>query len=286
MRRFDRICKPGIVYGSAAGESLELDLYLPVPAKNESGPAPPRPIIAYFHGGGWVSGSRGGPSAVSFALEMAAEGLAVACVGYRLGSAHPAPAAILDCRLAVGWLRAHAAENGLDPERIVVMGNSAGGHLAAMVGLIRSADRLGSIHLDGGSERVQAVVSLCGISDVEVLVGGDCSKPWAEAWIPAHLADRAGLARQCSPLRHVRSDAPPFLLIHGDADSHVPYDQAVRLHDGLKAMGAPSELATLRGADHFLGIMGPPWVQRAVRRARRRFFRRLGLYDAAHDEAA
>lgn len=271
---FERTCQTGLVYGNAGGEDLLLDLYLPEPAEENE---PPRAAVLYIHGGGWVQGSRAGPSGVAFALEMSAEGLVVASIDYRLAPKHPAPAAIEDCKLAVRWLKANCEQYNLDPDRILAMGNSAGGHLAAMVALARPEAGFEPEDLAEHSSSVMAALDLCGITDVAELIEDSMDRVWAQTWIPADHADRAGLARRCSPIEHAHSGAPPMLIVHGDADPYVPYHQSVRLARALKKAGAEVEHKAIAGAGHFLSITGSVGVQKAVTDARRRFFTRLGL---------
>ncbi|MBI3735462.1 alpha/beta hydrolase [Candidatus Sumerlaeota bacterium] len=274
MLSFERTCQPGLVYGRAGGQELTLDLYLPeLPTDH------PRPIpaVVYIHGGGWVRGSRGSPSGVTFALEMASEGLAVACVNYRLAPAHPAPAAIEDAKLAVRWVRENAGTHGMDPRRIVAMGNSAGGHLAAMLAVTRPEDGFEGSGLTHLPSRVMGAVDLCGIADVAELLAGPEERIWAQAWIPPETPERMNFARRCSPIHCIHSQIPPILIIHGNADDAVPYSQSVRFHQVLRAVGTDTELVTIEGSGHMLSIAGPPAVQRQVREARRRFFKKLGL---------
>lgn len=273
MSNTERTCQTGIVYGETGGVQLLLDLYLPERETN----AEPMPVVLYIHGGGWVEGSRSGPSGVAFALEMSAEGIAVASIDYRLAPEHIAPAAILDCKLAARWLKANAATYGIDPEKIIAMGNSAGGHLAAMLALTRPSDGFDGEGLGEFSSDVAAAVDLCGIADVAELIQGDNPAEWAQVWVPGAGADRIDLARRCSPLSYVRSDTPPMLIVHGDTDPYVPHHQSLRLQRALKKAGADVELVSIPGAGHFLGITGPVTVQHAVRDAWRKFFARLGV---------
>lgn len=267
---FEVTCQPGLVYGRAGDEELLLDLYLP------SG-APLPALVVYLHGGGWVSGSREGPSAVASAIELAHEGFAVASVDYRLGPKYPAPAAIEDSKLAVRWLRANAGMLRVDGERILAMGYSAGGHLALMLGLTRPEDGLEGPGLETVSSHVEAVINLCGVTNIEGLLAERGNYDWAEAWIPSARKDRMELARQCSPVQYVRADAPPVILIHGEADPNVPPSQAQQLHAALQAVGARSELAMIPAAGHFLGVTGSARIQRHVREARRSFLSALGF---------
>lgn len=274
MDALERTCLPGIVYGKKEGEELLLDLYLP--ERREGAAEEPIPAVLYMHGGGWVRGSRSGPSAVAFALEMSAEGIAVATVDYRMAPRHPAPAAIEDCALAVRWVRANAPNYGIDSGRIAAMGNSAGGHLASMLGLIRPEDAMHGTDLEEHSSSVCGVLNLCGITDVEVMIAGAEKKIWAEAWLPLSLENREELARRCSPVNYARADAPPFLILHGDADESVPYSQAEALANALGETGADCDFVTVSGGGHQLGVTGSVAVQRQIRNARRAFLAKIG----------
>jgi len=275
---FERTCQPGIVYGRAGGRDLALDLYLPdLPADH----ARPIPVVVYIHGGGWVQGSSGSPSSCAFALELASEGLAVACINYRLAPPHPAPAAIEDAKLAVRWIRDNAPKYGFDPRRIVAMGNSAGGHLALMLGLTCSEDGFDGEGLTHVPSSVIAVVDVCGITDVEDLLEGANARIWAQAWVPFGHPERQELARRCSPITYAAKASgralPPILILHGDMDTDVPYDQSVKLERMLKSAEADAEFVTIADAGHMLGISGAVRTQQRVREARQNFFRRLGL---------
>ncbi len=271
---FDCVCEVGIAYAESAGLDLKLDLYRP---HLPEGSAPP-PVVVYMHGGGWVQGIRSGPSSVAFALELAAEGLAFASVDYRLAPEHPAPAAIEDCKLAVRFLRANAAGLGLDPNRIVAMGNSAGGHLACMVGLTLPSDGLEGKGLLEVDSRVMGVVDLCGITDVTSLIHDAIRSPWVRAWIQRGGEEGDRLARVCSPLSYASRQAPPFLVVHGQKDASVPFEQASRLAEALKNSGNDCRFVTLPDAGHLLGITASVPVQRELRAARRDFLGRLGLF--------
>lgn len=274
---YERQCIPGLVYARRGAHELTLDLYLPeVPAGVRSRPLP---LVVYYHGGGWCRGSSGSPSSVYFGLEISSLGVAVACVNYRLAPVHPAPAAVQDARLAVRWLRSEAPAYGLDPRSFVSMGNSAGGHLALMTALARTEDRLDSPELAATDSSVMAAIDLCGIADVEELFLMPDMPIWVRAWIPASAPDPVALARRCSPVRYVRADAPPILIIHARDDPEVPFAQSERIHAALCEAGADSELVAPQEGGHMLGVTGTPDIQRLVRPAIRGFLTRLGLIE-------
>jgi acetyl esterase/lipase len=233
--------EPNLIYETAGGWTGKLDLYLP---HNPSGPVP---AYINFHGGGWVSGSK--DEVALDVLPMLAMGFAVVNVDYRLARTAQAPAAVEDCRCALRWVVRHAAQYGLDARRLVVGGMSAGGHLALMTALATPAD--GFDRLCPGNEdlRVAAAVSFFGITDVPDLLSGANQRDFAVGWLGG-LPQRDAIARAVSPIKHVRADAPPVMLIHGDADPVVPYAHALRLGAALAAAGVPHQLLTVRGGKH------------------------------------
>ena len=230
----------GVPYNALPGiRPLELDLYLPPEA-----PAAP-PVVVFLHGGGWRLGSRhsAGPlfaGAAPFVL-LASRGIAVAAVDYRLSGEALWPAQLDDARAAVRWLRARAGELGIDGDRIAAWGESAGGHLAALLGLTDAS--------------VNAVVAWYAPSDLAALAGDIGADPMAadsrEAQLlGAPLPAVPELTAQASPVTHVHPGAPRFLLLHGTDDHFVPCVQSERFRDALSAAGVPVELETYEGADH------------------------------------
>lgn len=273
---FECVCEAGVPYAESAGRDLKLDLYRPELPEGH----PPPPVVVYMHGGGWIGGIRSGPSSVAFALEMAGEGFAFASVDYRLAPDHPAPAAIEDCRLAVRFLRASAEKLGIDGTRIVAMGNSAGGHLAALLGLLQPGDGLDGEGLPETDSGVLGVIDLCGITDIPALLADEARAPWAAAWIQRGGEERHRLAAQCSPLTYAARKAPPFLIVHGRKDTSVPFDQASRLAGALETAGNSCRFAAIPEAGHLLGVTAAVSVQRQLREARRAFLAELGLLEA------
>jgi acetyl esterase/lipase len=222
---------------------LELDLYLPPAA------ASPPPVIVHVHGGGWRRGSRRHPLprvGADFYGRLAARGFAVAAIDYRLSGEARYPAAVEDVRAAVGWLRDQAAEYGMDPGRVFLWGDSAGGHLALMTALT-------------GSE-VQGVVAWFPVTDLaglasDVAAAGGKPDPGPESrealFLGAPAASVPDLAREASPVNHAGAAAPPVLLLHGAVDDMVPPAQSIRLAGALTAAGATVELELVPGATHF-----------------------------------
>jgi acetyl esterase/lipase len=242
-------------YLVADGQESKLDLYVPREA------TAPAPTMLYIHGGGWVGGSK--ESSTLALLPYLEQGWAVVNVEYRLGSVALAPGAVEDCRCALRWVRANAATYNLDPARVVVTGHSAGGHLSLTTGMLtasagfdhlcpkRNQDPAAGGFADVVVEEmpVAAIVNWFGITDVGDLLAGENAKTYAVQWMGSR-ADRFELAKQLSPLQHVRAGLPPILTLHGDADPIVPYDHAVRLHRALAEAGVPNQLHTIPGGGH------------------------------------
>ena len=243
---------PDQTYLVADGYESKLDLILPRQDENPS----PMPILVYIHGGGWMRGSK--ESSDLRLLPYLSMGWAVANVEYRMGGTALAPGAVEDCRCALRWLRNNAAEYALDVDRIVVTGNSAGGHLSLTTGMLTAADgfdnrcpKRSATSADAVTEEmpVAAIVNWYGITDVGDLVEGPNAKTYAVEWMGS-LPNKDELSGQLSPLNMVRKGLPPVLTIHGDADPVVPYDHAVRLHAKLEEAGVPNRLHTIPGGGH------------------------------------
>ncbi len=236
-----------VVYSRPVGfRPLALDLYVP------AGGAPA--VCMYLHGGGWRVGSRRdgpGPSAdwsPSFFEQVAARGLALASIDYRLSGEARFPAACEDVRAAAAFLAIHADDYGL-PETSVVWGVSAGGHLGA----------LHALQSVGTDTPVAAAVCWYAPTDLDALaadilaVGGtpDRTADSREGMLlGGAIDDRLDLARAASPVSAVSMFAPPFLFVHGTADVAVPPRQSARLAEALTAAGGRASVELVPGATH------------------------------------
>jgi acetyl esterase/lipase len=201
-----------------------------------------RPGVIVIHGGGWVEGDKEWMLR-DYCLPFIRQGMVVANVDYRLARSAPAPAAVSDVLKAAQWFQDHAAEYKVDPRRILVAGNSAGGHLALMTAMTPASADLGS------PIKIAAVIDFFGVADVADQLAGPYQQPYAAAWVPEQ-PDRMDLARRVSPLTYVRKGLPPILALHGDADPVVPYQQSVALVNALKTAGDDAELITVPGGRH------------------------------------
>ena len=243
---------PDVTYLTADGYESKLDVIAP------RKPAGPLPTLLYIHGGGWVGGTKEG--AMLRLLPYLEMGFAVVNVEYRLARVALAPAAVEDGRCALRWVLSNADRYGFDPDRIVVSGHSAGGHLTLTTGMLPTSAGLdrrcparnpagGLADAHEPEMRVAAMVNWYGITDVADLVSGPNAKTYAVAWMGG-LTDWRAVAERVSPLSHVRSGLPPILTIHGDADDIVPFDHAVRLHQALDEAGVPAKLHAIEGGGH------------------------------------
>jgi acetyl esterase/lipase len=236
---------------------LKLDLYVP------AGVAA-RPAVIWIHGGGWAGGSPRQPlgpySDWRIVLErLAARGYVVAGATYRLSGEAKFPAAIQDIKTLTRWLRANAAEIGVDPGRIGVWGESAGGQLAALLGTSCGAKELEGLADPSVSSCVQAVADWYGPTDFSQMdsqlipkgMKHDTPQSAESNYLGCQLSRCAPASMQlANPIAYVSAKTPPFLIMHGDADTAVPPKQSQILYDALRAKGVPAQLIYVPGANH------------------------------------
>lgn len=219
------LVRSGAAYGSHPAQ--QLDVIAPA--------APgPHPVVVFFHGGGWDSGR---PADYRFVgRTFAREGYVVVLAGYRLVPEGAYPAMLEDAGSALGWVGAHAAQVGGDPERIFLMGHSAGAHIAAMMAL--EPRWLAGQGL--ARDFVKGVVGLSGPYDFHPFTSDSARRAFG------HVADPA----VTQPIGFARADAPPMLLVTGDADTTVRPRNSHALAKALSAAGAGAEVVVLPGLDH------------------------------------
>ena len=230
-----------ITYRQANGVELKIDVYQ---SRNDEGPAP---TFIYYHGGGWVGGNK--EANVLRLLPYLEQGWAAVNVQYRLGNVSLAPAAVEDSLCALRWVVRNAEQYGFDPEKLVVSGNSAGGHLALTTGMIPSEAGLDRQCLGSETPDVAAIVNWYGITDVGDLLSGVNEKSYAVRWLGSQ-SNIHEIADRVSPLKYIRADLPPIITIHGDADPIVPYNHAVQLHRGLDQAEIVNQLLTVPNGLH------------------------------------
>lgn len=244
---------------------LELDFYEPLQHVSS-----PRTVVMWIHGGGYHSGGRAQFAPwlqhANMIGQVLAAGMCFVSLDYRLGREANFPAAIVDARAALRYLRRYATVFNIDPERIVLWGESAGGHLAAMTAYCSAAD-LRSWGVDeklygstSTEARVIGLVDWYGASDLPTIVrpmdGSDTSLPDEQRFPPEYFnlgADRwldIGARVSASPTTYVRPDCVPTLLIHGDQDSIVPFQQSEILLEKLDECDVSANLLRIAGAEH------------------------------------
>jgi pectinesterase len=229
--------KTDIEYGAAGGEKLLLDACVP----EGDGPFP---VAIMVHGGGWSSGDKQQDVSVLFEPLTSAK-FTWFSINYRLAPKHRWPACLDDVETAIRWVKTHAGEYKGDPQRIALIGYSAGGHLMCQAVVTGKDDT-----------RVQAVVGLAPPTDLVA----DCERRGGLSPSLTNLVDRAKplteetrtVLREMSPLNFVKPGLPPFLLIHGTEDKSVPYAQSVNFQAKLKEVGVACEFVTVKDAPHRL----------------------------------
>jgi acetyl esterase/lipase len=254
-----------VEYVPGGGHTRSLDLYVP----EKKGDAK-LPLVIWIHGGAW----RGGDKAENKALWLLKEGFASASINYRPSPEARFPAQIEDCKAAIRFLRSKAGEYGFDADHIGVWGSSAGGHLAALLGVSGGVKELeGNPENPAISSRVQAVcdfigpsdlLTLSAQSDVESTVQHDDPGSNASQLIGGALQENVEKARAASPVVYVTPDDPPFLIVHGDDDHYIPVGQSWELHGTLQKAGVKSTIHVIKGGghgEHFDAKEVLPWVR-------------------------
>lgn len=224
-----------VVYTKAGDWEGKMDLYLP---PKEKGPSP---VVINIHGGGWNKGNKESQTGFSTFFK---KGYAVANIAYRLSQVATAPAAVEDTRCALIYLIKNAKQLNIDPEKIVIMGGSAGGHLALMGGLLENDSRFDTNCKGVKNVKVAAIIDKYGITEVPA---------WKSKSATQWLGDKAGdaeFAKSVSPLSYVSKNNPPVFIVHGDADPIVPYQQSVDLKKKLDAAGVKNKFITVEGGLH------------------------------------
>jgi len=230
-----------VVYTTVKGWQGKMDIYL---LPNATRPAP---IVINIHGGGWNHGVK--ESQTGFSTFFKA-GFAVANIEYRLTSYATAPAAIEDTRCALAYVIAHAKELNIDVSKIVIIGGSAGGHLALMGGLLANDHQFDTNCSGVENIKVAAIIDKYGITDVwDWGYGKNITSKSAINWLGAKARDEA-FAKSVSPIYYVNKKSPPTFIVHGDADPTVPYQQSVALYNKFVEMGVKTEFITVSGGLH------------------------------------
>ena len=236
-----------VEYAQVGTQSLKLDLHLPREKARS-------PLIVWVHGGAWRSGSK-----TDMPLgKTVEEGYAVASVDYRLSTEAKFPAQVHDLKAAIRFLRGHGNKWALPAQKIVIAGNSAGAHLAALAGV---SNGHAGLEGDVGNDRaqssdVQGIISFYGGANLTTILkqstphGLKVRVPALELLLGGQPDDLPTLASLASPVFHVSRSDPPLLLLHGDQDPQMPINQSHELCGAYQKVGAPVQFEVVHGAGH------------------------------------
>lgn len=233
--------QPDVVYGGANNTPLKLDIWYPRDVST------PTPTLVYIHGGGWIFGAKEG--AVYQFLPFLEKGWRVVNVEYRMAGNSLAPGAVEDARCALRWVFRNAKQWNFDTSKIVLTGQSAGGHLALMAGMLPQGTALDNRCYGDEDLKPAAIINWYGITDVNDLIKGANLKNYAVMWMGSQ-PNQAEIAKSVSPLTYVRANLPPILTIHGDKDDVVPYSHATRLKTELDKAKVKNKLVTIKNGGH------------------------------------
>ena len=225
-----------------------LDIYLPANAKGKI------PLVIFIHGGGWLVNDKYADIGYmkKTVAEIISNGIAMASIDYRFATQAIFPAQIQDCNRAISFLFDNADKYGFDKSRVAVMGFSAGGHLASLVGLSKN-NNVESFFMPGTNKSFsfKGVVDFYGPAELILFPGNNDPKSPESQLIGAAPLTRPDLAKAASPVTYVDKDDPPFLIIHGEKDDLVSVKQSQLLNSWLTVSGVRNELIIVKDAPHF-----------------------------------
>ena len=236
-----------ITYATVDGRDLQLDLHLPEGVSNP-------PLLVWIHGGAWRQGSR-----ASVRTEFVRNGFAAASVDYRLSTEARFPAMVYDIKAAIRFLRARAADCGYRADRIAIAGDSAGAHLAALVGVSNGVAALAGdlgAHRDQSSAVQQAIVSYYPATNLRTILaqstpfGLSVREPALQLLLGGQPDEVPELADLASVVTHVDASDPPLLIFHGDQDPQMPINQSHELQGAYEALKLDVAMVVVHGAAH------------------------------------
>lgn len=237
----DYIAQIDVVYTKVNNWEGRADLYIAPKA------IAPTPVIINIHGGGWKSGEKETQGGFNPFFKA---GFAVANMEYRLSGQATAPAAIEDTRCMLIYLIQNAKKLNINPNKIIIMGGSAGGHLALMGGLLGNDHKFDSNCKGVDNIKVAAIIDKYGIMDVwDWTYGPEHKSSSPKLWLGDKVKDEAFI-KSVSPITYVNKNSPPIFIVHGDADPTVPYQQSVDLYKKLQDLGVKSQFITVAGGGH------------------------------------
>ena len=255
--------KEGIVIGEGGGRSLEADIFLP-PLEEKN-----RPAVLFIHGGGWIEGDRS--QLRGYGILLARLGFVCMCNSYRLSNESIWPAQIQDVNCAIRYLRTNATDLGLDPNRIGVSGNSAGGHLSLMAAAT-NYDQI--FEGEGGSNKVSSEIkAVCAIYPPTTIRQLEMLNPLENAFLMlmGKEAKKEDFDK-ASPLNYVTEDYPPCMLIHGSTDNVVRLKDSTKFYEKLIEFNRPASLHIFSEEEH--AFDGEPDYGRAIADLQALFFKK------------
>jgi len=257
-----------IPYVPGGDPAQKLDLYLPEQPSDK-----PLPLVIWIHGGGWEAGSKDG----CYFQFLVGQGYAAASIEYRFSQKALFPAQIQDCQAAIRWLRSNSKKYNIDPKHFGVGGDSAGGHLSALVGTAGGKKAFAPIGgNEGESDRVQAVVDFYGPADFNAVMSQAAADKTKSAFnfnhgdpysklIGVDLGADTAKGDAVSPVHYVGRDSPPFLILHGSVDNLVPFAQSVELQDDLHKVGVEAILQRFPNSGHGGPAFNLPAVHQLIK---------------------
>ncbi|MEZ4226210.1 MAG: alpha/beta hydrolase [Polyangiaceae bacterium] len=228
-----------VSYDDRFGDQTTMDLFLPAGEPSGS------PAIVMIHGGAWRFGSK--DAYRDAATRMARSGWVAVSINYRLGSAGVYPRAVQDCVCALSFLRAHADDYGIDPDRIAVTGYSAGGHLASLIGTSADAPEHIPDCASGATTLPNAVISAAGAQDLH-----GKKHAWVREFVGGSESEFPERYDTASPIHHVKPGSPPLLMITGGADWLADFDDLDKMRNSMRAAGNDADLLLINGGGHII----------------------------------
>ena len=207
------------------------------------------PVLIFIHGGGWSKGDKS--DYLSYLVDYAKKGYVTVTVSYRLSGVAHYPAAVQDVQCAIHWIRTHSEEYFINPDRIALIGGSAGGHLAMMVAYSDEKE-FSKECADSRGGKVQAIVNLYGPTDLSTEYAR--SRDECQQFLGKSYQEAPYLYKTASPRSYISPDDPPTLIFHGTIDSLVPVSQSDSLHNWLDQAGVPNEYHKLKGWPHTMDL--------------------------------
>lgn len=227
------------VFGTTGGRDLSCDVFLPAGDGNN------RAGILLIHGGSWMHGDKSQLSA--YGVQLARYGFVTVCCEYRLSGEAPWPAQIQDCKAALRWMRANATSLGIDPNKIAVSGNSAGGHLALLMGATANEPEF-----EGTGGNAGVGTSVCAVAAIypptRLQAGGQLDTAVGQLFADPDVSQQ--VQDKASPITWSRQSFPPTLLVHGNNDRVVDVSETLNMYHQLRKEGAKVEMHIYEGAPH------------------------------------